>query len=245
MIPCPSCHQPVEILDQHMGTLFTCPHCNSVYFIDWNGQPELAVHESEVQPVPEFMAPVSSEVSQNINSQNINSKDENDSYFEAPVSEEAYGFSDSNAESFEADLPSEYHSLATETHHNYSEEAPYDFNQPLDQMTIGPSESENSLDKAPADFSDVTEFANSNSSSGPFSYTVIISGVESSHLVKQLREAMTDSKFGWDTESILSKIGGGSLILPGLSPTKASVLINRIKYLPLKISWRQDVLSSS
>jgi hypothetical protein len=58
----------------------------------------------------------------------------------------------------------------------------------------------------------------------------------------QLKEAMMDSRFAWDATDLLSRVEYGVLLLPGLSPAKASVLISRIKYLPFKISWRQDVL---
>jgi hypothetical protein len=118
----------------------------------------------------------------------------------------------------------------------------YDFNKALGQAPPQPMQSYTSDS---SDFSDISDFANTNESAGPLSYMVIIDGIETSHLLKQLREAMTDSRFGWDVQALLSKMGGGRLILTGLSPAKASVLINRIKYLPFKISWRQDVLSGS
>lgn len=122
------------------------------------------------------------------------------------------------------------------------EDAPYDFSQTLDRIPepVIPSGTPDT-----ADFSDVTDFANADTTAGPLTYAVIIEGIESSHLLMQLKEAMTDSRFGWDVVEILNHVGGGRLILRGLSPAKASVLINRIKYLPFKISWRQDVLSGS
>lgn len=121
-------------------------------------------------------------------------------------------------------------------------EVPYDFSQTLDRVTT--------VDTSPStpdtnDFSDVTEFANADTTAGPLTYAVIIEGIESSRLLMQLKEAMTDSRFGWDVQEILNQVGSGRLVLRGLSPAKASVLINRIKYLPFKISWRQDVLSGS
>ncbi len=122
-----------------------------------------------------------------------------------------------------------------------SDEAAYDFSQTLDytpEVPVGGTPDT-------ADFSDVTDFANTNTVSGPLTYMVIIEGIESSRLLMQLKEAMMDSRFGWDVAELLTHVGGGRLILQGLSPAKASVLINRIKYLSFKISWRQDVLSGS
>lgn len=121
--------------------------------------------------------------------------------------------------------------------------APYDFSQSLD--AVNTPEPMAPMISDTADFSDVTEFANANASAGPLAYTVTIEGIESSLLLSQLREAMTDSRFAWDVTDLLSHVGGGKLVLRGLAPAKASVLIGRIKYLPFKISWRQDVLSGS
>ncbi|MGZ3769436.1 MAG: hypothetical protein ACXVCP_13005 [Bdellovibrio sp.] len=209
MIPCPNCQQPVEIQDKHLGTLFTCPFCNAVYFIDWNGQPELASHDAEEQPL-----------------NNLND-------FSVPEASESAAYEGQS--SLETDI---------------APEAPYDFNQPLDYsnqpLDQVPEETPSSLNPTDsADFSDVTEFANSNSNMNPLSYTVVVEGIDSSQLLIQLKEAMTDSRFAWNVAELLEQQNGGSLTLPGLSPAKASVLINRIKYLPLKISWRQDVLVNS
>lgn len=217
MIPCPSCQQSVEIQDIHLGTLFTCPHCNAVYFIDWNGQPEIASHEAEAEQSNSYYEPPSADVEGDLPQSNTES-------FQPGVQP------DFQAESFQEEEPSPQ--TAQEFQRTSMEEVAYDFSQPLEQESLVDS----------ADFSDVTDYANSNSNLGPLSYTVTIEGLESSHLLIQLKEAMTDSRFGWETATLLTEVSGGRLVLSGLSPAKASVLISRIKYLPLKISWRQDVL---
>ncbi|HWU45099.1 MAG TPA: hypothetical protein VN132_16715, partial [Bdellovibrio sp.] len=112
------------------------------------------------------------------------------------------------------------------------------FNEPPMQIpTSGVSDT--------ADFNDVTDFANTTASVGSLTYVVVIDGIDSSQLVYQLKEAMTDSRFGWDVAETLAQMSGGRLVLTGMNSAKAAVLINRIKYLPFKISWRQDVLSGS
>lgn len=225
MIPCPSCQQSVEILDKHMGTLFTCPHCNAVYFIDWNGQPELAQHE------PESLSPASSYEEAAYNNFEPESGGEVFTNEEVPINED-----ENSPQGYET--PSSY----TEPVEGVAPaDGSYDFSQTLDVVPETPFVSTADT----SDFSDVTDFANSNTSAGPFSYTVRIEGVDSSRLLADLKEAMADSRFGWDVESILSNVGGGHIVLSGLTPAKASVLINRIKYLPVKISWRQDVFSGS
>lgn len=279
MASCPNCHNPVEILDKHLGTLFTCPKCNAVFFVDWNGQPEMAQHEVEPvveesfmpppeepaqasyetpieptlmgdipQDIPEYQAPQeepyltpAEEIPPGSEfqspSQYPTSGEMVSTDFQPPISEfatppeQAYAETSMPAEIPPAEMPTPEPEIEN-----------YNFNEALGQPVPQPMQS---FTSDSSDFSDVEAFANTNTSSGPLSYVVVIDGIESSHLLKQLREAMTDSRFGWDVQAITGSMAGGRLILPGLSPAKASVLINRIKYLPFKISWRQDVLSSS
>lgn len=248
MIPCPSCQQPVEILDKHLGTLFTCPHCNAVYFIDWSGQPEMAQHE----PEPEVEAPVeASSEAFTPGPEDFNGGME----FQPPMQDFSIPENPDQAYATESYEPNQEPMVESVPYGESSEspepsmgevpameETPYDFSQPLDAINepeIGSSVSDS------ADFSDVTDFANADTAVGPMAYTVTVEGIESSLLLSQLREAMTDSRFGWDVAEVLKQVGGGRLVLRSLSPAKASVLINRIKYLPFKISWRQDVLSGS
>lgn len=258
MIPCPSCSQPVEILDKHLGTLFTCPHCNAVYFIDWNGQPELATHEPEpdiqagtdfqggadFQAGTEFQETSPQDSSFQGSQEFVPSTDqgfsgdipENVPEEMAPQEEPYLEPADEIPAGTDLEVPQETEAASP------TEEVPYDFNSTLDRAQEQPP-----LGGTPdtADFSDVTDFANANAAAGPLTYVVIIDGIESSYLLMQLKEAMTDSRFAWDVSALLTQVGGGRLVLSGLSPAKASVLINRIKYLPFQISWRQDVLSGS
>lgn len=119
-----------------------------------------------------------------------------------------------------------------------SEAAPYDFNQPLGAIP----QPHQPIDSDPSNLSDIAEFANSNEVTSGLSYSITIDGIENFALVKALREAMEDSKFGWDTNGLLESIQGGRLVVKRLSPVKASIFIGRIKYLPLTISWKQEVL---
>lgn len=273
MIPCPSCHKPVEILDKHVGTLFTCPFCNAVYFIDFSGQPEMANHEdsAEAESIPSVESETSS--SQDYTApQDFNSETQFSGAQTFENSESAYAnenieqpadvySSEQNYDSQNQGYVNSYEdSSANNSENNYAappepaygepeaaadaiEDDSFDFNKTLDQVPAQTPPPVSVSDSS--DFSDVTDFANADTAVGPMSYVVTIDGIESSHLLYQLKEAMTDSRFGWDLQELMTTVGGGRLILPGLTPAKASVLINRIKYLPFKISWRQDVLSGS
>lgn len=109
-----------------------------------------------------------------------------------------------------------------------------DFAVPLDPFA--PSSTGDS-----GDFSDVTAYANSQDAvAGPLSYTIHLRGLELADTFEKLREALTDSRFGWDPEEIMGQVRAGALTIKSVNPTKASILINRVKYLPIEIDWRQE-----
>lgn len=96
------------------------------------------------------------------------------------------------------------------------------------------------------DFSDVADYANADrNAGGPLSYTLHIRGLELADTFEKLREALTDSRFGWDSEDIMRTVSAGELLLKGLNPTKASILVSRIKYLPVELDWTQEVFGEA
>ncbi len=196
MADCPKCHSSLEIPEQNFGTLFTCPACQAVYFVGWDGVPEQPQESAETfQP-----------------------------------QENSF-----QAEPFPREGPSEGQGDAVM--------APPSWDQPLDLATEAISiPSAIHLDATP-DFKDIVDFGNSPQLSGPLTYSVFIKGIDIADTREKIKEALTDSRFAWDTEVVMSQIKNGALTLPDLSPAKAVVLINRIKYLPIEVSWNQNVLS--
>ena len=192
MADCPKCHSSVEIPEQNFGTLFTCPACQAVYFVGWDGVPEQPQDSAETFQHQENPAPV---------------------------------------EPFSSEEPSD------------AVIAPPDWDQPLDlaaEAVTSPTAIH--LDAAP-NFEDIVDFGNSPQLEGPLTYSVFIKGIDIADTRKKMKEALTDSRFAWDAEALMSQIQNGALTLPDLSPAKAVVLINRIKYLPIEVSWNQNVLS--
>lgn len=112
-------------------------------------------------------------------------------------------------------------------------EAPYDFSQTLDTVAEPPTHS--------SDLSEIADFANGETSMGGMSYELLVSGLDSVTLLKEFREIISDARFVWNEEEILSQIKRGELVIKDLPPIKAAILVNRLKYLELKISWRQSV----
>lgn len=92
----------------------------------------------------------------------------------------------------------------------------------------------------------LNEFANSEVSSakdGPLLFRVLISGIDTKEIRESIREVLEDSRFAWDSHAIFAKVSKGNLVINGLSPVKASILITRIKRLPVQIRWEQYAIS--
>lgn len=92
----------------------------------------------------------------------------------------------------------------------------------------------------------ISAYANSELSSakdGPLVVTVIISGIDTKDLRTEIRQAIQDSRFGWDSGAVMASLKGGTLVLPRISPVKASIVINRIKNLAVQIRWEQNAIT--
>ena len=112
--------------------------------------------------------------------------------------------------------------------------ADYDFSQALGEAPASAKDS----------FLEITDFGNADVTQAAFNYTVVIAGIDTAAIYEQVKEAVTDSKFGWNVIQVMTQIKGGVLTLTSLNAVKASILVQRVKYLPVKVSWSQDVLSS-
>ncbi|MCB0366067.1 MAG: hypothetical protein H6624_17935 [Bdellovibrionaceae bacterium] len=96
------------------------------------------------------------------------------------------------------------------------------------------------------DMSNLSDFGNSEQSvgqSGPLRVRVRMEGIDSPELREDLRDALTDKKFLWDTEELMRSIDGGVLIIDNATPLKAAILIERVKSLPLEITWEQFAIT--
>ena len=224
MAVCPVCHSEIEITSQHYGTLFTCSQCRAVFFVDWGGQPEAVDLEAPPEEVPTF-----SDVPQ----------------AESPYAESSFApaphFETPDQNAFEA--PEEAPADAVE------ESPPYDFGAPMAHSTEpveDPAEPISSLvETSLSDVDDIAHFGNAELSQSAFSYTLTIAGIDSGVLRAGIQEAISDSKFGWNVVQVMAQIKGGVLTIKSMNPVKASILMQRVKYLPVQVSWRQDVLSST
>lgn len=98
----------------------------------------------------------------------------------------------------------------------------------------------------PKDPLGLSAYANSEMSSaqnGPLVVSLIISGIDAKDLRDEIRQALQDSRFGWDAGELLSKMTGGILRIDRISPVKATVVISRIKNLSVRIRWEQHAIT--
>ena len=151
--------------------------------------------------------------------------------------------------------------------------APTDFDDPIEGLidtsardvspptTASPAEPEHDfgsndlfepVERAPQAFGpandplNLNEFANSEVSSakdGPLLFRVLISGIDTKEIRESIREVLEDPRFAWDSNEIFSKVSKGHLAINDLSPVKASILITRIKRLPVQIRWEQYAIT--
>jgi hypothetical protein len=189
--------------------------------VDWSGQPEVATGD--------------------------------DSSNEYPPNE----YSSNEVESFEAHSASAADASLVDPGPDHP--APFDHSAPIEdvagsgQNTFANSDfnAGNAAEDFPSEpvgelgdsMADIANFGNAETTSAAFHYTVTISGIDSATVRTALREALADSKFAWDLPALLAQIKDGSLTIRSVSAIKAGILIQRIKFLPVKVSWRQDVLS--
>lgn len=72
---------------------------------------------------------------------------------------------------------------------------------------------------------------------GPYLYTITISGVDSSRLRAELYEELKDPRWGWVALELMEQINQGQLVLQNVNAVKASLLLQRLKPLPIEITW--------
>ncbi|MEZ4870766.1 MAG: hypothetical protein R2827_00695 [Bdellovibrionales bacterium] len=93
--------------------------------------------------------------------------------------------------------------------------------------------------------SDVQEFGNSElavAAQGSIKIKLRISGIDDPSLRSEVEEALTDKRFFWNVDELMASIKSGELVLSGINPVKASVLINRLKPVKVQLYWEQYVL---
>ncbi|HRK06148.1 MAG TPA: hypothetical protein PLZ57_00135 [Pseudobdellovibrionaceae bacterium] len=80
---------------------------------------------------------------------------------------------------------------------------------------------------------------------GGLLFKLRISGIDSKELREEIRQALKDSRFGWSLSEVMGpdRLRGGVLVIPNLNAVKTSIIVNRIKHLPVEIRWEQYAIT--
>lgn len=95
---------------------------------------------------------------------------------------------------------------------------------------------------------DVANFGNSEMSGGregPLRYNLFIEGIDTVDVREAFREAITDRKLMWDTDQILKSVRNGRVNISNVAPTKAYILITRLRGMPVHVRWEQYAISQT
>jgi hypothetical protein len=124
----------------------------------------------------------------------------------------------------------------------FHEESPdVPFLDPVEQDLPQEPLIEQALAPEPASEVEVFQFVDSDPAQGPMSYSVIVGKIDTKELRNQILEAINDPKFGWDPREVMKSVQAGVLHFNDLNPVKASVLVQKLRDLPIEISWTQNV----
>lgn len=243
MAQCPKCS--TELKDDY--GMSQCPGCGTFSFVDMDGNANIAVAEAPavIEEPPSEFDPISESV--------IDVPAGFDSFEPAPSVDLGIEVS---AVGESIDIAAPAGSAADEPPAEFqSFDAFQSFDEPtadLDPQVQGVDNSvENTPSQAFGPASDplgLNDFANSEVSSGrdgPLLYRVLISGIDTKEIRESIREVLEDSRFAWDSAEIYGRIQKGDLVIDGMSPVKASILVTRIKHLPVTIRWEQYAITQT
>ncbi len=240
---CPNCQKDCEITEQLYGALYTCAHCQAVYFINFQGQPEYGEVQSDVleelisEPAmdPPSMAPPEMQVS---------------GMEQQPMQE--FGSLEPLVDSVDILTPeSSFDPMPAADPVPSLSESPADMNAGLDFSSPDMNSDINPFEPQPEQksnsFSDaakeISDFGNNEVQLSGLNYDLTISGLDSHETMKLFREAIEDSKFSWDVTELLKSIKNGRIEFKRLSPVKAYILAKRLQFLDIEKKWEQNVLS--
>ena len=201
---CPNCNNSVEVLEKNYGALFTCPQCQAVYFINFDGQAEYSEMNDE-----HAAAEVPQQSDYSVHHSNFAT--------DAMTDEVAGG--DPLTSSFENPMTT-FEPPSIQPHQDFS--SPSEFSKVA---------------------SEISDFGNSDAQIASLNYDVEVTGLDSKEDVSAFKEAIDDSRFGWDTSEIMKRVRNGAVKIEKLNPVQAFILGKRIRFLNADVKWKQNVLA--
>jgi hypothetical protein len=250
---CPKCS--TELRDDY--GMVTCPSCGAIVFVDMDGAAHVASDQPAAIEPPDLnsaeplggFAPADENASGGVDLfAPLPSFGGESAGIESPMQAEPFG------EAVPPEPGPDMNFGQTPQPEPIADDAPeMDMNaflgydpDPAQVAAKAAAEAAKAAQNDPNDPLGLSAYANSEMSgakNGPLVVSVIISGIDAKDLRDEIRQALQDSRFGWDAAALMSGIKGGVLSIDRISPVKATILINRIKNLSVRIRWEQSAIT--
>lgn len=260
---CPNCQINAVISEQLYGALYTCGGCQAVYFINFEGQPEFGEVPSgilsDIISEPSSLEPVASEpfVKELAAPESVNATSEDSlvsvqetETFESSLeplvdSVDMVSFDNKLDDQFNAQINDQ--NLQTDMPENQNIEPTTDFSN----TELNPFEQQqpevNAEIQNPSSFTniakEISDFGNAEVQLSGLNYDLNITGLDSQETMRLFKEAIEDSKFGWNANELLSTVKNGQIKFERLSPVKAYILAKRLQFLDIEKHWKQNAMS--
>jgi hypothetical protein len=237
---CPSCHNDQSVTEHNYGALYTCKSCQAVYFINFEGQPEFGDMQSIQEQAPH-------ETPQGFSMPTMAEPSSADFSFSLPSADESLHMSTLPP----TNLPDAVAAVMDELPQTNEPAQEIDPMQPLVQFNQNEFAAEPNPFEKPSkpvsnQFSDVakdiSDYGNSETQIAHLNYDLKISGLDTAEVKSLLKEAIEDSRFGWDANEMMRTIKKGEIFFEKLNPAKAFILAKRLQFLDVEKVWKQNAV---
>lgn len=227
---CPVCHADSAVTEKNYGALYTCPSCQAVYFINFDGQPEYG-EMGEYAPQETSM-----EVADPSPGTDLSEAFSQNSVSGGSDISLATDFSSPTA-AFENNIH------LTNDHDLAGQMVPGDSIETVNPFS---NLNESSFAEPVSTFSEVaqniTDFGNQDVQIAGLSYDLKISGLDTHELRELFKEAINDSRFGWESADLMRTIRNGEVEIIKLNPVQAYILAKRLQFVDIERKWIQNAL---
>lgn len=219
---CPQCTNEVPLADAQYLSMYTCPKCQAVYFIDITGQPEFGDMSLPIPDEPQVEG-------EGIHGESIEIQSLESVNFQTHESqfENQFQTNELNNELSEVSTHGSLESMTTEL---AADQNPFEVPMQVESVS---------------DFNsaalEITDFANQDNTISALSYDLKVTGLDTKETMLHFREAVDDSKFGWIAQELFSSIKNGQCEFKNLNPIQAFILAQRIQFLDIEMEWKQNV----
>lgn len=236
---CPNCQTDSVITEHNHGALYTCPHCQAVYFINFEGQPEYGEVPDEMPPIENVVAPQENAVAAPAPTAFDTSLEPLIDSVDvvAPISENALA----NAPVGEAQTVNDILNQQLGGGENFPQPN-FNSSENLFVQPVAEPSSGDSANPFSQVAQEISQFGNQEVQLAGLNYDLKVFGLDTQELRSLFKEAIEDSRFGWDAETIMKQIKNGEVELDQLNPVKAYILAKRLQFIDIEKKWKQNVL---